>query len=90
VDELGWRAREFALRLRTGVRRRLDAEAALLARLDAHLGHLNPQSVLERGYSITETAAGRIVRDGSQLAVGENVTITFAKGRVGAQVNRKG
>jgi exodeoxyribonuclease VII large subunit len=60
-----------------------------LARLDASLKHLNPQSVLERGYSITESAGGAIVRDGAQLAVGEDVTITFARGRVGAQVRRK-
>lgn len=57
--------------------------------LGARLKHLNPQSVLERGYSITENAAGGIVRDSSQLAVGESVTITFAKGRAGARVNRK-
>jgi exonuclease VII large subunit len=45
--------------------------------------------VLDRGYSITETAAGAIVRDGSALAVGEDLRITFAKGRVGAEVKRK-
>ena len=90
LEDLGWQARELRLRLREGVRRRLDAEVALLARLETHLRHLDPRSALERGYSITETAAGGIVRDAARLAVGENVTITFAKGRVGAQVNRKG
>jgi exodeoxyribonuclease VII large subunit len=50
---------------------------------------LNPQSVLERGYSITEAAGGAIVRDAARLKVGEDVTITFAQGRVGAQVKRK-
>ena len=81
---------ELARRLREAARRRWDAAATLLARLDANLLHLNPQSVLERGYSITESAAGRIVREAAQLAVGEDVTITFARGRVGAQVKRKG
>ena len=80
---------ELARRLREGGRRRLDATAALLARLDANLKHLNPQSVLERGYSITESTGGAIVRDAEKLAVGEDVTITFARGRVGAQVKRK-
>ncbi len=79
----------LARRLREAGRRRVEASAALWARLDASLKHLNPQSVLERGYSITEAADGRIVRDGSRLAVGEDVTITFARGRVGAQVKRK-
>lgn len=81
---------ELARRLREAARRRWDAAATVLARLDANLLHLNPQSVLERGYSITESAAGRIVREAEQLAVGEDVTITFARGRVGAQVKRKG
>jgi exodeoxyribonuclease VII large subunit len=88
-DEPARRAADLARRLREGGRRRLDATAALLARLDAHVRHLNPQSVLERGYSITESAAGRIVRDASRLAVGEDIAITFARGRVDAEVKRK-
>jgi len=80
---------ELARRLREGARRRIEATAAQLARMDANLKHLNPQSVLERGYSITESAAGAIVRDASRLEVGEDVTISFARGRVGAQVKRK-
>jgi exodeoxyribonuclease VII large subunit len=80
---------ELARRLREGGRRGLEATAALLARLDANLKHLNPQSVLERGYSITESTGGAIVRDAEKLAVGEDVTITFARGRIGARVSRK-
>jgi len=81
---------ELARRLREGARRQLEAAAALVRRLDAHLTHLNPQSVMERGYSITEGADGIIVRDGSRLALEEEVKITFARGWVGALVKRKG
>ena len=70
---------ELARRLREAARRRLETAAALLAHLDASLKHLNPRSVLERGYSITEAADGSIVRDGLRLAVGDDVTITFAR-----------
>ena len=80
---------ERARRLREAARRRIEAAAAHLARMDANLKHLNPQSVLERGYSITEAAGGTIVRDAARLKVGEDVTITFARGLVGAQVKRK-
>jgi len=45
--------------------------------------------VLERGYSITEGADGIIVRDGTRLALEEEVRITFARGWVGAQVKHK-
>jgi len=79
---------EQARRLREAARRRIEAAAAQLAQMDANLKHLNPQSVLERGYSITE-AAGAIVRDAGRLKVGEDVTITFARGQVGAEVKRK-
>jgi len=83
-------AAELARRLREGARRQLEANTAWVTRLDAHLKHLNPQSVLERGYSITEGADGAIVRDGSRLALEEEVKITFARGWVGAQVRRRG
>jgi exodeoxyribonuclease VII large subunit len=88
LGDLGSEAAELARRLREGGRRQLDATASLLARLDAHVQHMNPQAVLERGYSITE-AAGTIVRDASRLAVGENVSITLARGRVTAEVKKK-
>jgi exodeoxyribonuclease VII large subunit len=82
-------SKDLARRLREAARLRLDATATWLARLDANLKHLNPQSVLERGYSITESAGGAIVRDAARLAVGEDVTIVFAKGRADARVLRK-
>jgi exodeoxyribonuclease VII large subunit len=82
--------RHLAHRLVAAWARGLEDLGAQARVLGAQLKHLNPQSVLERGYSITENAAGAIVRNGAQLAVGEDVTITFAKGRVGARVSRKG
>ena len=79
----------LARRLRDAGQRRLEAAVALLARLDAHLKHLNPQSVLERGYSITEAAGGRIVREAGQLAPGEDVKITFSRGWADARIRSK-
>jgi exodeoxyribonuclease VII large subunit len=88
-EDLGAQAAELARRLREGGQRRLDTTAALLARLDAHVQHMNPQAVLERGYSITESAGGAIVRDGARLAAGQSISITFARGRVDAEVKNK-
>jgi exodeoxyribonuclease VII large subunit len=90
--DLGARAREMANlahRVSASLRERMRLAAKELRAVEAHLKHLNPQLVLERGYSITETGAGTIVRDASRLAIGEDVTITFAKGRAEAQVKRK-
>jgi exodeoxyribonuclease VII large subunit len=82
-DDLGRRLREAA-------RNQLKTTAAHIKGIETQLKHLNPQLVLERGYSITESGAGNIVRDGSRLAIGDEVKITFAKGWAGAEVKRKG
>jgi exodeoxyribonuclease VII large subunit len=89
VTELRRGCRELARRLRDGARRRLEVTAALLARVAAHLTHLNPQSVLERGYSITEDRQGHVVRDAARLSAGQGVRITFSKGWAEASVERK-
>ena len=89
VAELHRSCRELARRLRDGARRRLEITNALLARVAAHLTHLNPQSVLERGYSITQDQQGGVVREAARLSVGQGVRITFSKGWAEARVERK-
>jgi len=81
---------ELARRLRLAVRERMAAAAERVSGIRAHLLHLNPQRVLERGYSITETAGGEIVRDGAQLSAGQELKLTLAKGWAGVQVKRSG
>ncbi|MFN7085014.1 MAG: exodeoxyribonuclease VII large subunit [Burkholderiales bacterium] len=90
LDALARHSDEAARRLRQAARDRLRTAAIRLAGLEAHLRHLNPQQVLERGYSIAATADGRIVRDSAQIAIGAELTITFARGRAAAEVKRKG
>ena len=86
LRETGERGR----RLREAAAHRVEAASVLVAGIEAHLKHLNPQLVLERGYSITEAGSGKIVRDSAQIALTEELKITFAKGWAGAQVKRKG
>lgn len=64
----------------------LSARREVLARLDGHLRNLNPQTVLERGFSLTQDAHGNIVRDSATLAAGDLLRIAFAKGTSHAQV----
>jgi exodeoxyribonuclease VII large subunit len=82
-------AADLARRLRASVRDRIRLAGNNLRAVEAHLKHLRPEWVLERGYSITATEAGTIVRDGSGLIIGEDVRITFARGWAAAQVKRK-
>jgi exodeoxyribonuclease VII large subunit len=53
-----------------------------MAKLDA----LSPLSVLKRGFSITETMDGAIVRDTEQVAPGDELNLRFAEGSLTAKV----
>jgi exodeoxyribonuclease VII large subunit len=68
----------------------LAALAHRLATLGQSLRHLNPQSVLDRGYSIVTTAGGAVVHDAGELAVGDALNLRFARGEVDARVTSKG
>lgn len=59
---------------------RLVAEDRLLDGVEARVRLLDPVNTLARGWSITRTADGRIVRDASVLAAGQRIVTTFAAG----------
>ncbi len=57
-----------------------------LARNTATVEALSPLKVLVRGYSLTQFADGRVVRNAFDAAVGDQVNITLASGKLGATV----
>jgi len=65
------------------LRSRLDIARARLA----GLGH---DAVLARGYSLTLTLNGEIVRSDAQVAEGERIVTTLAKGKLESQILKKG
>jgi len=65
---------------------RLERASRVLHRLGDALTLLNPGAVLERGYAIVAANDGTIVADARQLAIGDNVALTFAKGSAAATV----
>jgi exodeoxyribonuclease VII large subunit len=81
---------QLATRLALAAARRMDFFDAQIARLKASLGSLNPEAVLERGYSLTRTAQGEVVRNAAKVQVGERLTTTLAKGWLESEVNKKG
>jgi exodeoxyribonuclease VII large subunit len=76
-------------RFENDFRRFLTERRNRLAQLAAVLKERSPQTVLDRGYSITRDAAGRVVRDAAQVALGADVSIHLARGELGATVRRK-
>ena len=76
----------LALRLETATRQTIDAHRTDLARLSASLTHLNPQAILERGYSIVTDAQGSIIRDSDALEPNTRIAVCFHHGRAEAIV----
>ena len=58
-------------------------------RLEVQLRALSPLAVLDRGYSLTQTAGGEVVRDASHLKKGDTLKTRFAKGTVISEVKKK-
>jgi exodeoxyribonuclease VII large subunit len=73
-------------RLRTRVPQLLVAEDRHLANLEARVRSLDPVNVLARGWSITRTADGRLVRDPADVAAGDVLITELAAGAVHSRV----
>jgi exodeoxyribonuclease VII large subunit len=86
IDAYVARRQALSLRLQRGQARVLEQHEARLVKMQASLAHLNPQAVLERGYSIVEKSGGQIVRSAAQVAAGEPLRLTFARGAAQTRV----
>jgi len=87
---LSYRQTNMAVRLENAMS---ALQAQRLARVDnaaKHLTLLDPTNVLARGYSLVQDENGRVVSDASQLTVGAELRITFAKGWARSEVKERG
>ncbi len=75
------------MRLQRATGQMLALRQTRLQSMAQHLEHLNPKNVLERGYSLVETADGKIVRSDRQVKPGDRLTLTFAEGATDAVVS---
>lgn len=57
-----------------------------LARLASSLGHLSPEGVLARGYSIVQLDNGAVVHDAATLKAGDTIGIRLHRGQARATV----
>ncbi len=57
--------------------------------LAQHLGMLNPEQVLARGYSLVQDEQGHLIVDADRLQMGAMLNITFAHGRAKARVEER-
>jgi exodeoxyribonuclease VII large subunit len=69
--------------------RLLRTKRERLDRLRLQLEERSPLRVLERGYAIATDAAGNVLRDAAQVALGDTVAIQLYRGRLTTEVKRK-
>ncbi len=77
---------QWTLRLQSAQAHQSHVLSARFAAAAARLEALNPQAVLERGYSIATDHRGNVVRDSASLKLGDPLDIRFARGTARTQV----
>jgi exodeoxyribonuclease VII large subunit len=77
---------ESIARLASQVAHHRHAAATRLAVLQGRLESLDPLAVLQRGYAIALASDGKVVTDAAGLAVGESLTLRFARGAADVRV----
>ena len=90
ISLLKQKQHELALRMAHAINHHTETANTHLQHQQAHLQHLNPHAVLARGYSISYTADGTVLRNSDQIKIGDNIQVTFAKGWCDASVSKKG
>lgn len=73
-------------RLQLAFHAEMNGRTNRLAALALHLRHLNPEAVLGRGYAIARDVRGTVILDSRQIATGDRVGLTLARGSLDATV----
>ena len=71
-------------RLDIGLRRIVDDAQLTVERAHASLTALSPQSTLNRGYAVVQSADGHVLDDASRVSTGDDITVTLKKGVITA------
>ncbi len=78
---------ELSLRGHAAARANLRDQQGCLGTLAGKLESLGPLAVLKRGYSLTQDATtGQLIRQASDLQVGQTLTTQFAKGKATSKI----
>ncbi len=75
-------------RLEGALARQLTADRHRLGALAGRLDSLSPLAVLGRGYSLTRTEAGAIVRRAGEVAAGDAVSVLLHEGSLECRIER--
>ena len=81
------RLERLEAQLRNEIRHALDQARHHLGEAVGRLGSLSPLAVLGRGYSLTRTPDGRIVRSARQVGAGDDVRVLLHEGSLECRVS---
>ncbi len=82
VRDLDQRLDDTAARLHRAARVRVSGAAEKLAAASAQLEGLSPLNILQRGYSLTRTTAGKVVTDPAAVSPGDILLTRVAGGEI--------
>lgn len=86
VDRAAQKLDDTGRRLHSAMPRRLTVESTRLEALTRQLGAVSPTSVLERGYSYTLGADGKLLRHAEDARAGDRITTVLVDGKVASIV----
>jgi exodeoxyribonuclease VII large subunit len=86
---LGLRLAQRSTELGVRMERFFVGKIQQLERLQLQLEERSPLRVLQRGYAICTDANGNVVSAAEQVAIGAEVNVQLARGRLGAEVKRR-
>ena len=86
LGEIDERLRSLEARLSAAALDGAEARRRRLTACEDRLRALSPRQVLERGYCLARAADGTLVRASESLAVGERLTLEFARGEADARI----
>jgi exodeoxyribonuclease VII large subunit len=89
IRTTGLRLAQRSVELGVRMERLLVGKIQQLERLRLQLEERSPLRVLQRGYAICTDAEGNVVSAADQVAIGAEVNVQLARGRLGAEVRRK-
>ena len=69
------------------LKNKLNAKQGLIASFKDQLNNLNPENVLERGYSITYNEKGKIIRDSKAVKKGDEISTKLKTGLIKSKIN---
>lgn len=89
IDHLLVTMPQKSANLKKNIAYSVDTLSIKISHLARNVEHLNPLTVLARGYSITRTPQGKIVKKAKEVKRGDQLDITFSDGSIHAAVAPK-